>query len=338
MAWPRGARPSETRNFGRLEPVFAALAEVGVGAEPVLYCDEESRLVREQLIGCDGVLVWVDPIDGGETREVLDDVLREVAAAGVWVSAHPDVIDAMGTKEVLYRTRGLGWGTDTELYRSAEELRARFPRGLAAGLPRVLKQRCGNGGLGVWKVTVVTADGDVAPSTMVRVQHAAPRDDSTERVSLERFMERCEQYFAGSGTMVDQPFIAGVVDGMVRAYLVGGTVVGYARQQPEPSLSAAGDAADRVLGMPSGKTMFDVDEPRFASLRRQLEPDWVPGLCRTLGLAVSQLPLLWDADFLIESGVDADREPSYVLCEINVSSVLPFPPAACGALAAAVRR
>ena len=46
-------------------------------------------------------------------------LLREVARAGPWVSAHPDVILKMGVKEVLYRTRHLGWGTDTHLYRSA---------------------------------------------------------------------------------------------------------------------------------------------------------------------------------------------------------------------------
>jgi hypothetical protein len=57
----------------------------------------------------DGVLVWVDPIHQGKTRAVLDPRLREIAARGPWVSAHPDVILKMGVKEVLYRTRHLGW-------------------------------------------------------------------------------------------------------------------------------------------------------------------------------------------------------------------------------------
>ena len=241
----------------------------------MLYCDEDRQIVRARLLACDGALVWVDPIDAGGTREVLDGLLRDVAARGVWVSAHPDVIEAMGTKEVLYRTRALSWGTDTELYRSSDELRARFPIQLDAGLPRVLKQRRGNGGLGVWKVTPVAA-GQAAATRMVRVQHAAPRDDSTELLSLDSFMRRCEQYFVGDGTLVDQPFIAGVVNGMVRAYLVAKTVVGYARQQPDPSVRASSDATDRILGMPSGKTMHGADEPSFSSLRRQLETDGSP--------------------------------------------------------------
>jgi len=47
------------------------------------------------------VLVWVNPIEQGLDRSRLDPLLRDVAATGVFVSAHPDVILRMGTKEVL---------------------------------------------------------------------------------------------------------------------------------------------------------------------------------------------------------------------------------------------
>ena len=33
----------------------------------------------------------------------------------------------MGTKEVLVRTRNLGWGTDTDLYETGADFAARFP-------------------------------------------------------------------------------------------------------------------------------------------------------------------------------------------------------------------
>jgi hypothetical protein len=332
-------QPSETRNFTRLAPVFAALANVGVETEPILYNDEDRLLERDRLVACDGVLVWVDPISDAGRRDVLDELLREVAAAGVWVSAHPDVIEAMGTKEVLYRTRALSWGSDTDLYRSSDEFRARFPVRLQAGRPRVLKQNRGNGVLGVWKVTPLTpADAPPTQATaMVRVQHAAPRDDSTEVLSLDAFQRRCEQYFSGGSALIDQPFIADVVHGMIRTYLVQNSVVGYARQQPGPTAATADDASDRILGMPSAKTMLRADEPAFSSLRRRLETEWIPDLCDLVGLSVSQLPMLWDADFLTRPPIDT-AEASYVLCEINVSSVLPFPPDAPAALAAAVTR
>jgi hypothetical protein len=65
----------------------------------------------------------------------------------VWVSAHPDVILKMGTKEVLHRTRTMSWGCDTALYRTPEAMRSELPARLAAG-PRVIKRNRGNGGQG----------------------------------------------------------------------------------------------------------------------------------------------------------------------------------------------
>src|SRR5262245_2331933 len=87
---------------------------------------------------------------------LLDALLRKVAARGAWVSAHPDVILKLGTKEVLHRTRTMSWGCDTALYRTPEAMRAELPARLATG-PRVIKRNRGNGGQGVWKVETLTS-------------------------------------------------------------------------------------------------------------------------------------------------------------------------------------
>src|SRR5438445_8030340 len=89
----------------RLNGVFAAFGALGVPAEPVIYADDRVDAVRAQLLDLDGVLVWVNPIEQGLDRSKLDTLLREVADAGVWVSAHPDVILRMATKRVLFDTR-----------------------------------------------------------------------------------------------------------------------------------------------------------------------------------------------------------------------------------------
>src|SRR3546814_4908474 len=75
-----------------------------------------------QLLRADGVLVWVNPIEAGRDRSILNGLLEEVAEAGVLVSAHPNAIRKMGTKEVLYRTRSMSWGCDTRLYRTFRSL------------------------------------------------------------------------------------------------------------------------------------------------------------------------------------------------------------------------
>src|ERR1700720_4278682 len=152
----RGSRRAATRQNNRFHRVFEELAALGIHAEPAVYADDIADEVREQLLTVDGVLVWVDPIHEGKTRTVLDAMLRDVASRGPWVSAHPDVILKMGVKEVLHRTKHLGWGTDTHLYRTPAAFRDAFPARLQSAGPRVIKQNRGNGGQGVWKVELAS--------------------------------------------------------------------------------------------------------------------------------------------------------------------------------------
>src|SRR5262249_42860143 len=98
----RQARDAATPETSRFHRVFEALARRNIRAEPAVYADDMVDEVRTQLLGVDGVLVWVDPISDGRTRATLDPMLRDVAMRGVWVSAHPDVILKMGVKEALY--------------------------------------------------------------------------------------------------------------------------------------------------------------------------------------------------------------------------------------------
>ena len=104
-----------------------ALRALGATARPVLYRDEAVREIRDELLSCDAVLVWVNPLDISGDRSQLDPMLREVAGCGVVVSAHPDVIAKIGVKEVLYTTRSMEWGSDVDRYVDAEGLRARSP-------------------------------------------------------------------------------------------------------------------------------------------------------------------------------------------------------------------
>src|SRR5882724_4076926 len=150
------ARRSATPETSRFKSVFAALADVGVNAEPVVYEDDVLDAVRARLAAYDGVLVWVNPIHEGRNRANLDALLREVAERGVWVSAHPDVILKMGTKEVLHRACTMSWGCDTALYRTAEAMRLELPVRLAAG-PRGNARNRGSGGLGVCKDETVAS-------------------------------------------------------------------------------------------------------------------------------------------------------------------------------------
>lgn len=313
----------------RLASIFAALAARDVVAEPVIYADEVVDAVRERLFGFDGVMVWVDPIsvDEGKDRSVLDPMLRDVVARGAWVSTHPDVIMKMGVKEVLYRTRALGWGVDTDLYSSVDDFHERFPAKLAASGARVLKQNRGNGGQGVWKVALVDQETNVAIDTMqVRVLEA--RRGSTEEIlALDAFMTRCESYFASAGRIIDQPFQPRLPEGMIRCYMSQGEVAGFGRQLIKALIPPPPPGTDPALAEPGPRIMHPPDAPSFQALRARMETDWVPAMRRLLDLDADDLPALWDADFLYGQKTAAG-EDSYVLCEINVSAITPYPESA----------
>ena len=320
------ARRAGIASNERLRPVVDALVAQGVTAIPVIYRDEIADEVRAELLTVDGVLVWIDPIGRGEDRSRFDPILLDLSSAGVWVSAHPETIALIGTKDVLYSTRSLSWGSDVHRYATLTELQAQLPAHLAEG-PRVVKRQRGNAGIGVWKVEV-PADSrrPITGSTSVLVHGAEHRDTDVDAMELAAFLDICAPYFADGGVVIDQAFQPRVTEGLVRVYLVIDTVVGFSRQSADTLITDAESAA-RVMGLPSPKTMYPPDAPQFAPLRAQLETEWVPGLRNLLGLPRERLPVIWDADFLLGPSA-VDGTDSYVLCEINGSCVTPFPPEA----------
>ena len=64
--------------------------------------------------------------------------------------------------------------------------------------------------------------------------------------------------------------------------------------------------------------------PEFQALRAKMESEWMPEMMQLLDLDAGSLPIIWDADFLY-GPCDALGQDTYVLCEINVSSVFRSP-------------
>ena len=126
--------------------------------------------------------------------------------------------------------------------------------------------------------------------------------------------------------MVDQEWQPRMTEGMVRCYLVRDRVVGFGIQAVN-ALHPAPEGRPDEFPSPSTRTYHPPTVPHLQGLKRRLEQEWVAELCRRLEVTDDELPLLWDCDFL--PGEPRDREPErHVLCEINVSSVAPFPDSA----------
>jgi hypothetical protein len=326
----REVRGAATPHNNRFHRIFEALDAAGVEAEPAVYDEDFAEEVREQLLHAQGVLVWVDPIHEGKTRLKLDQLLRDVAASGPWVSAHPDVILKMGVKEVLYRTKHLGWGADTHLYRTAAAFRTQFPVRLRQHGPRVLKQNRGNGGQGVWKVEAASGSSDE-----VRVLHAQ-RGSIVEHMQLDDFMNRCARYFETDGCIIDQQFQQRLPEGMIRCYVGRDKVVGFGQQLIKALVPPPPAGPDALEAQPGPRIMFGPDAAPFQRLRHKMETEWMPQMLQGLGIDRPELPIIWDADFLLGPRTAAG-EDSYVLCEINVSSVFAVPDQAPASIARLVR-
>jgi hypothetical protein len=201
----------------------------------------------------------------------------------------------MGVKEVLYRTKSLGWGTDTHLYRTVEAFEEDFPRTLASASPRVVKRNRGNGGQGVWKV-------EPAPSSerepkMAHVLHAR-RGSLPERIPLADFIGRCAEYLDADASIVDQPFQARLPEGMIRCYMGADRVIGFGQQLIKGLIPPPPEGPDSEGAQPGPRIMHPASAPQFQSLKTKMEQEWTPQMIQLLDIDVSLLPVIWDADFL----------------------------------------
>lgn len=316
------ADPAESR-FAAL---FEAFARAGMRAVPAVYNDDFADEVEAQLREASVVLAWCNPIHEGRRRDRLDALLRRVADAGVAVSAHPDAVLKLGTKDVLLDTRDLPFGSDVHRIGSLAQLQAELPPRLRDGA-RVLKQHRGHSGIGVWRI-------ELAGDSLLRVRHAQ-RGSEEERMDLAALVDRLAPYFepANGGHMVDQAWQPRLAEGMVRAYLVEDRVAGFGHQ----AVNALYPAMPGERAPQAGPRLYhDAALPGFQRLKELLETEWVEMLRARVELPRDRLPLLWDCDFLLGEPAP-DGTERFVLCEINVSSVAPFPPSAVEPLVTAVR-
>jgi hypothetical protein len=145
---------------------------------------------------------------------------------------------------------------------------------------------------------------------------------------LGSFLERFAAILGSGGSVVEQPFFPRAIEGMVRCYVSGSVVAGFAEHVPRgfssrpASTGEAGEAAEAASGFE--KVMYGPTAAGFRALRAAVESEWLPAMVALLGLDAASLPAIWDID-LLRGGTAAERDDGWVLCEINASCVSPFP-------------
>src|SRR5262249_23280819 len=121
-------------------------------------------------------------------------------------------------------------------------------------------------------------------------------------------------------------------DGMIRCYMGGDRVVGFGHQKIKALIEPPPEGPDAPGVQAGPRNMVGAEAGLFQALRRKMEREGAPQVMDVPDIARDQLPSIWDADFLYGPR-NAAGEDSYVLCEINVSSVFAIPDEAPAAIA-----
>jgi len=288
----------------------AHFIEKGFAVDSVLYHNSIADKLEKELLKYHAILVWVNPIEHGNDRKILDSLLMKLSEQGCFVSAHPDTILKIGTKELLYKVRETEFGGDTKLYRSFKDFKERFLVAKDLTGIRILKQYRGNGGDGVFKI-----DATNIKNNNIIITHAKSGNEE-KPTTIDDFFSSFETYFNNKSILIDQEWNPNIINGMVRCYLCGSTVSGFGYQEINALYPSK---------KPGQRFYFSEDCGLFQDLKNIMESSWVSQLQEITGIVKERLPVIWDADFFINKVNTETTIEKYSLCEINVSSVSPFP-------------
>jgi hypothetical protein len=100
-------------------------------------------------------------------------------------------------------------------------------------------------------------------------------------------------------------------------------VVGFGHQFIKALIPPPTEGPDSEAA-PGPRIMHPASAEPFQALRTKMETEWTPQMMAALAIDAASLPIIWDADFLYGPRTTSG-EDTYVLCEINVSSVFAIP-------------
>jgi len=295
------------------------MIQSGLTVETITYNDSISEQLFHELVEYKSILVWINPVEKDMDRRNLDNLLTKVSNEGVYVTAHPNTILRIGTKDVLYQTREMTWSNDVNIFRSYKEFETGFIKSLEKYGTRILKPYRGNGGKGIIKISIELND-----KNEILLQYAE-KEKQEERINLREFLNRYKDYFDLNNKLIDQEWCQQITNGMVRCYLSLDKVVGFGYQEIN-ILYPINKKDDFTKSHPSQRNYYTEACGLFRDLKIKMENEWVPQLIDQFSMSIEDLPIIWDADFFIDNA--SNKNNKYILCEINVSSVSPFPESA----------
>lgn len=290
-------------------PMVQALQQRGFEAEVVFYDFERQQEILNDVL--ENACAYVSRINPGNLKHesAYFSMLRQLCENGIIGMPHPDAMIGYGAKDALVKLTNTSLvPKDTYAYYSLQELFEQFPSSLAKG-ERVLKQNRGSTGEGIWRVSLVD-EGEV-PHAKSKIKCTEAKDNHVEYWELRDFMYFCEQYITGdNGMLVDMPFLPRIKEGEIRLLMLKDRPINVVHKKPQ-------DHEDAFSATLFSGAAYRYDSPEewqelVTSFLIQL-----PDVTKQLG--GYDLPLLWTADFILDT--NPDGTDCYVLGEMNCSCV-----------------
>lgn len=290
-------------------PMVQALQQRGFEAEVVFYDFERQQEILNNVL--ENACAYVSRINPGNLKHesAYFSMLRQLCENGIIGMPHPDAMIGYGAKDALVKLTNTSLvPKDTYAYYSLQELFEQFPSSLAKG-ERVLKQNRGSTGEGIWRVSLVD-EGEV-PHAKSKIKCTEAKDNHVEYWELRDFMYFCEQYITGdNGMLVDMPFLPRIKEGEIRLLMLKDRPINVVHKKPQ-------DHEDAFSATLFSGAAYRYDSPEewqelVTSFLMQL-----PDVTKQLG--GYDLPLLWTADFILDT--NPDGTDCYVLGEMNCSCV-----------------
>lgn len=290
-------------------PMVQALQQRGFEAEVVFYDFERQQEILNDVL--ENACAYVSRINPGNLKHesAYFSMLRQLCENGIIGMPHPDAMIGYGAKDALVKLTNTSLvPKDTYAYYSLQELFEQFPSSLAKG-ERVLKQNRGSTGEGIWRVSLVD-EGEV-PHAKSKIKCTEAKDNHVEYWELRDFMYFCEQYITGdNGMLVDMPFLPRIKEGEIRLLMLKDRPINVVHKKPQ-------DHEDAFSATLFSGAAYRYDSPEewqelVTSFLMQLSDV-------TKQLGGYDLPLLWTADFILDT--NPDGTDCYVLGEMNCSCV-----------------
>jgi len=284
------------------------------------YTDAEYDQLFAKISKAAGYICRINPGSyKGVTQSKLDTFLDKLEDKGVKAMSSATTMKKMGAKDALVKIAALECGLScTAAYYDMKQLEAGFPKTLATGDVRVLKQNRGSQGEGIWVCKLAEGEqkkisnGVCPPDVMLDLQEAV--DNHKETKTLGEFMKFCQKYLDGeNGQLVDQKFLPRIVEGEIRVLMIGDTPIELVHKKP----AAGGISA--TMGSGAKYVKYPPNDKRFEALMSKFKSD-LPKLMDALELKGKPLPLVWTTDFILGPKDEAGND-TYFVGEFNCSCV-----------------